>query len=506
MRRLAVTIVAVLTLGGCIETVGPDGPAANVTSSSQTYVVTSLLDDGSGGTLREMIELAGDGHNIAFAPGLAGGTIELAQGQLLLTRSIVIMGPAGGITISGNQASRVFNVSAAQVTLENLTIRDGLEVGSAGGGGIRSSGDLVIRNSTIEHNWTELWGGGIRQFGGSLTIVNSTIANNGINPDGGEITFAGGGIHMQQAAVTLVNSTVSGNSGSSSGGGVYNHHGTLHLIHSTVAANGAGTGGGITNFGAFDAPAIATLLNSIVANNSASALASGPDIRHVSADTPDRHQYVELGASHSLIGTSASNDLPAGGTNFVDVDARFVLDGFGRPLLADNGGPTRTHALLGDSPAIDKASYAACVADPVNGMDQRGVTRPQGAGCDMGALELGGVVSPPTSASALAINGSGTIDRITGAAYITGTVTCESGHVVNLALTVSQEQKQRRLSLHVVGGTAISVTCNGATPWAAAITADSGVFVNSDVIATAATQNAVPAVQTERTVKMFWSK
>jgi len=55
--------------------------------------------------------------------------------------------------------------------------------------------------------------------------------------------------------------------------------------------------------------------------------------------------------------------------------------------LADNGGPTWTHALLAGSPAIDAADDAACVAPPINGVDQRGVARPQGVGCDVGAFE-----------------------------------------------------------------------------------------------------------------------
>src|SRR5205814_2005 len=55
--------------------------------------------------------------------------------------------------------------------------------------------------------------------------------------------------------------------------------------------------------------------------------------------------------------------------------------------LADNGGPTLTHALLLGSAAIDAGDDAVCAADPVSGVDQRGVIRPQGAHCDIGAYE-----------------------------------------------------------------------------------------------------------------------
>lgn len=55
--------------------------------------------------------------------------------------------------------------------------------------------------------------------------------------------------------------------------------------------------------------------------------------------------------------------------------------------LADNGGPTKTHALLPGSPALDAADPTVCVATPTSGVDQRGVPRPQGPGCDLGAFE-----------------------------------------------------------------------------------------------------------------------
>jgi hypothetical protein len=64
--------------------------------------------------------------------------------------------------------------------------------------------------------------------------------------------------------------------------------------------------------------------------------------------------------------------------------------------LADNGGPTRTHALLPGSPAIDRGNTDVCSADPVGGVDQRGVTRPQGAACDIGAYESQSFVLPAT--------------------------------------------------------------------------------------------------------------
>ena len=83
---------------------------------------------------------------------------------------------------------------------------------------------------------------------------------------------------------------------------------------------------------------------------------------------------VELNTNHNNVFTDA--------TCFAGASDQVVADA-GLGSLADNGGPTLTQALLLGSPALDAADAAACPAT-----DQRGVTRPQGGGCDAGAFEL----------------------------------------------------------------------------------------------------------------------
>src|SRR5262249_13690214 len=93
-----------------------------------TLTVSSVADDGSAGTLRAVLASAQNGDTIKFAKQLQGQTITLALGQLVIKQSLVIDGPgAGQLAISGNAASRIFDVSgAATVTISGLTLTGGL--------------------------------------------------------------------------------------------------------------------------------------------------------------------------------------------------------------------------------------------------------------------------------------------------------------------------------------------------------------------------------------------
>lgn len=501
--RTTLSALPLILAAACVDSdrlAGPAGPQMDVAPLSVTYTVEHLLDDGTPGSLRWAIALAANGHNIAFDPALAGGTIVVAS-ELVLDRSVTIQGPQGGITISGGGNTRVFRVPGTYgVVLENLTIRDGYagpaaSFGPGGGALLITGGNVTIIGSTLEHNWADQIGGAIDNVGGALTIRNSTISYNGVNPNTGFVTTFAGGVRTFRGTTTISNSTISGNTASLAGGGIVNNQGVLLLTHTTIANNGAQSGGGIANFAGPD-PAATTLVNSIVAGNHASALANGPDIRNVQGAA----QLTQT-ADHSLVGTADGHELVSSGGTVVGANAAFVLDGFGKPLLADNGGPTATHALLPNSPAVDAAGTAACIA-----ADQRGITRPQGGACDMGAFELQGDVAPPVAVTALAINSSATADRKTGVLYLTGTITCSAAGTVDIQVSASQQQKQRSVNLLVTGGTTVSVPCAGATSWAAAITAGNGIFLNSDVAVTAVTQNVMPSQQDQQTVKVFWGK
>lgn len=302
---------------------------------------------------------------INLAPGLSG-TIDLTQGQISISNepdSLTINGPkpkpgARILTVSANNASRVFRIADdATAVINRLSIING-NAGSSNGGGIFSEGDsLTLTNSTVSGS-SAAGGGGIYNDGPSsdLTLRNSTVSGN---------TSDGSAGILNNGQMTLTNSTVSGNEAVFNGGGIFNNgaSSTMTLINSTVTDNTAGQGGGgINNNGG-----TAILRNTIVAGNTAG---TGPDA------------FGNFAASqgHNLIGD------PSGSSNWRGSDLLNKVPFLGP--LQDNGGQTDTHALLSRSPAIDKGTDTRFPPT-----DQRGKARPMDgdgngkARCDIGSFE-----------------------------------------------------------------------------------------------------------------------
>jgi CSLREA domain-containing protein len=302
-----------------------------------TFEVNSLADSDDGFcdnapndcTLREAINaanaLAGT-TSINFFRTLTG-TITLGSTlPNITTGNILAISNSGNpIIISGNHSVRVAIVNTgAQLSLNNLTIT---EADSASGSGVlvAAGSSLTVSNSTFSDNAADNYGGGILNSG-ALTISNSTFSGNS-SYDGGAILNDGG-------TATIKNSTLSGNSASHLGGGIYNFSGGPVSLRNTIVANSSSGGncrGTISNSG----------------NN----LDSGTTCGWGSA-------LGSLSSSAPMLGT-----------------------------LADNGGSTQTFALLVGSLAINTGDDTTCAAAPVSGLDQRGVTRPQGVHCDIGAYE-----------------------------------------------------------------------------------------------------------------------
>ena len=314
------------------------GSAVLLVECPTTYTVNTTADSGNG-SLRQGIAHVCPGGTIDFNLTYPA-TLTLTSDQLTIDKDVNLNGPgAEHLAVSGNDAWRVFALNAgATVQIGGLTIRDG--TGDTGGG-IMNQGALTLTNSAVVSNTATLNGGGIANSD-ALTVIGSTVADN-------RTGNGGGGIYASQAATTTVaNSTVSSNR-ASAGGGI-NSGGVLTITNSTLAANvggGATTGAGLYNTGTLH------VYNSIIANSSV-----GPDC------TNDGGTIATNSAT--LIGDGACSSTLSGD-----------------PLLgalAPNGGTTMTHALLPGSPASDAGG--ACLSD-----DQRGVTRPQGAACDLGAYE-----------------------------------------------------------------------------------------------------------------------
>jgi hypothetical protein len=265
-------------------------------------------------------------------------------------------GPGGGILTTGSYTTfGTKYYKLAPVTLNSSTITGNK---SSRGGGIYARGDVNARYSTIADNQATGDGAGIFvretiQFNrhssligifGRASVAASTVSG---NQSGGE----GGGIHAR--FVSLETSTVSGNT-AVAGGGIYSYK-EGGILSSTIANNHAttGTGGGIWNgdnsilAGQLPIASPLSISGSIVAGNTAGG--GSPDLR---AGTG------ALSVNSSLIGDNAGTALVE--SHVFDANGNLIGSAAGAGIisprlapLADNGGPTRTHTLLPDSPAID---------------------------------------------------------------------------------------------------------------------------------------------------------
>ena len=321
----------------------------------QNNLVVNTLDDHDDGscaqsdcTLREAVKYAAAaGATVTFS---VSGTITLTQGEIVIVKNVSINGPttAPGITISGNNQSRIFSVGSTSgsntLSLSNLTLTKGNGVGSANngtGGAVSSSGTLTVANCTFVANTATTNGGAIRSSS-ILTVTSSTFYGNTATGTGGAIQFGN--------SATITNSTISGNTATGNGGGINNNSGA-------------------------QSSSPVTLSNSIVAGNSAP---TGPDFNG-----------KVTGGDYNLIQNTSGATL-SGTHNITGVDPK--LD----TLKTANGGPTATMALLSGSPAIDAGDLNFdTTATPY---DQRGsgYARKVGGAIDIGAFE----VQPPPAASA----------------------------------------------------------------------------------------------------------
>ncbi|MBR8839881.1 MAG: hypothetical protein DSM106950_39260, partial [Stigonema ocellatum SAG 48.90 = DSM 106950] len=186
-------------------------------------------------------------------------TITLKLGELNITHSLDIIAPRDSltgsdlVTVSGNQASRVFEIgTGAAVNIDGLIVADG-QVAGDNGGGILNSGILTLDNSIVRNNsvtgiMVDAGNGGGIYNSGTLTVNNSTISGNSVTLNSGGIGGNGGGIYNSSGSLEVNNSTISGNRantlrGSGSGGGIYNANaGNLTVSNSTLGGNSAGSG------------------------------------------------------------------------------------------------------------------------------------------------------------------------------------------------------------------------------------------------------------------------
>ncbi len=227
--------------------------------------VTTLLDDGSPGTLRSQILAATERDTILFQSGLRG-TIMLNGTMLTISKNLAIQGPGMGvITISGEKKSPVLSIESGPVGISGLTIANGKSAFNAGGGIVNSSNSLSLSNCLLSSNTAYSGGGGIFNRG-ELTVSNCLFASNSAS------NGQGGGIYNTSGELTMSNSLLFGNS-ATDGGAIYNDdNGVVTVNGSNLGDNNSShDGGAIYNLGPFPV----TITNSTLSNNSAANTGGG---------------------------------------------------------------------------------------------------------------------------------------------------------------------------------------------------------------------------------------
>jgi CSLREA domain-containing protein len=328
-------------------------------------IVVNTLADGTDSTscsLRDAISAANADNAVGGCAAGQGadvitfsvaGTITLAANLPEITSNLTVDG-GHVITVDGTGTYRPFSIQSGDVTLTGLTITNGHAMN---GGGIDNHGNLAVSETTITASTAEISGGAINSDV-ALTVEASTICGNTSATEGGGIAFHG--------TASITNSTICDNTATRVGGGIV-AWGLATITNVTIAANTAngvmimngliGTpGGGINTY----APGT-RIANSLLIGN-------------VGSDT----------AGPMIIKSSLTQFSAPKETSVADI---FVIGDDGKPLLADNGGPTRTIALAPGpgNPAVDAGDTAVCQTTPVSGADQRGFARP--SACDIGAFE-----------------------------------------------------------------------------------------------------------------------
>ena len=358
-------------------------------------VTVTTTDDSGPGSLRQAIQAVASGGTIFFDPGLAGGTVALTSGPLTVSDKAVVIDADGapGLRVSGGGADRVLIVDAgASATVRHLVLADGYGFQLAGcvlNNGMLTLDHVAVTGCAMTTDAGDFWqgGGGIYNGdGATLNLIESTVANNAAG-------WSGGGIYsFFNTTTNITRSTISGNISNDVGGGIRSL-GNVEIVNSTISGNQAtGWHGGAI----FQTDGNVTITSSTIAQNigpdwAPSALFIGqfggtfvPTLTLINTIITGNQWYA-----CERLASGTEGNVVSGGHNLVQDDScspaasDLVVEDAGIGGLADNGGPTQTHALLAGSPAIDAADETACPST-----DQRGVTRPQGPGCDVGAFEL----------------------------------------------------------------------------------------------------------------------
>jgi hypothetical protein len=428
LRCVFAGVVATAAIAGALVVTA--APAGATTVTDEATFRAAWMNAGE-----IQIDLAND---IMFGSGVGCGAAVRNS-----TTAITVNGNGFTITqtctsMTNPNSAVLQNTNTGAITLENLTITGGES--TVGGAGVTSAGDITVSNSTITGNESTGGGGGV-STSGNVTVTNSMITANKTEKSGAGVSagltltvsgstisgnssggiglgFGGSGL-FAPGAITITNSTISDNGPTEGpGGGVLGGAGGVTATNSTFTLNDAETGGA-----AISTPGTVSLTNSTVSGNTGSGtvgavsgtagvnlvystIVSNTSGTSANITAPSRTSFGSVvalplgGGTNCSAGTTTSNgwnfsdDTSCGFTNTTSGDNQNGNPGLGP--LADNGGPTQTHMPARPGPLVDAIPTESCQADGAAGIttDQRGVTRPQGPGCDIGAVE-----APPPPAA-----------------------------------------------------------------------------------------------------------
>ena len=431
----SVRVLAVVALAASAVVSVLAAPASAVTVSDEAALRAAFADTAvTSITLTGDIDLTDCAAGQLTRPGAAtaltlsgaftirqtcAGKRVIGSAPFVATGSLTV----NDVTITGGNAVELVDPFASGAGINwigDLMLNRAIIVGNSGtaplggfGGGVFVDGTLTVNQSTIAQNEmlsSGTWGGhgGGVAATGTITIIDSTIADN-VAGGGTETGGQAGGVFGGPELV-LLRTTVSGNvarqndSGTQSGwnGGVVGR-GSLEVVNSTITSNVAegatSLGGGIAT------TADATVAYSTIVDNSA---ALGANLAFIEFDPGDSVSVFASVIGRPLGGgtdCSLVNPIASEGYNYATdascgLTATADVQSGADPLLgalANNGGLTHTRLPAMTSPLLDRVPLDHCQDGTGAGVstDQRDVTRPQGAGCDVGAVEVAVTVSPP---------------------------------------------------------------------------------------------------------------
>jgi hypothetical protein len=385
------------TPGDDVIVVQPGVGTVTLTTGPLTHVPSPAAD------------LALQGNGVTINANGSGGIAANNTPNLSLDRVTITGGTGGAVGVGGGAVW-----TAGNLVVTNSTITDNDTAGTGGdGGGVLAENNLSITNSTISGNTATDEAGGA-SAGANATVTNSTFTGNIAGSNGGGMNVSGnvsvtastisgntvgpsvhrGGGIAAGGNVTLTRSTLSGNTVDGGSGGGIGSSSAVTATNSTISGNTAAVGAG--GIGASED--VTLVYATVVGNSSTDGANIGSEAGLVSFGS-----VVALsqggGAACTILGSATSN-----GFNFSD-DASCGFTGIGDRqnagapglgALGNNGGPTQTRLPEPGSPLIDAIGVANCNFDGIT-TDQRGVSRPQGPGCDIGAVEV--QVTAPVSAA-----------------------------------------------------------------------------------------------------------